>query len=58
MKVGYVRIPKQEQNEELQIDALKLPPCREWQGLLSHHAINVASGETISLPPWNTIPII
>ncbi len=30
MKIGYVRISKQEQNEELQIDALKKAGCDKW----------------------------
>src|SRR5207245_8694611 len=30
MKIGYVRISKQEQNEELQIDALKEAGCNKW----------------------------
>lgn len=30
MKIGYVHISKQEQNEELQIDALKKAGCDKW----------------------------
>lgn len=30
MKVGYVRVSKQEQNEALQIDALKAAGCEQW----------------------------
>ncbi|GHO48465.1 recombinase family protein [Ktedonospora formicarum] len=30
MKIGYVRVSKQEQNEELQIDALKETGCQKW----------------------------
>ncbi len=30
MKVGYVRVSKQEQNEELQIGALKEAGCDKW----------------------------
>lgn len=30
MKIGYVRIPKQEQYEALQIDALKEAGCEKW----------------------------
>src|SRR5439155_22555336 len=30
MKIGYVRISKQEQNEALQIDALKVAGCEKW----------------------------
>ncbi len=30
MKIGYVRVSKQEQNEELQIDALKKVGCDKW----------------------------
>ncbi len=30
MKIGYVRISKQEQNEALQIDALKEAECDKW----------------------------
>ncbi len=30
MKVGYVRVSKQEQNEALQIDALKEAGCEKW----------------------------
>ncbi len=30
MKIGYVRISKQEQNEALQIDALKEAGCEKW----------------------------
>ena len=30
MKIRYVRISKQEQNEELQIDALKEAGCNKW----------------------------
>ncbi|MGH2479538.1 MAG: recombinase family protein, partial [Ktedonobacteraceae bacterium] len=30
MKIGYVRVSKQEQNEELQIDALKEAECKKW----------------------------
>lgn len=30
MKIGYVRISKQEQNEALQIDALKAAGCEKW----------------------------
>ena len=30
MKIGYVRVSKQEQNEELQIDALKEVGCEKW----------------------------
>src|SRR5437764_14391648 len=30
MKIGYVRISKQEQNEALQIDALKEAGCERW----------------------------
>jgi len=30
MKIGYVRVSKQEQNETLQIDALKEAGCEQW----------------------------
>ncbi len=30
MKIGYVRISKQEQHERLQIDALKEAGCEKW----------------------------
>ena len=30
MKIRYVRVSKQEQNEELQIDALKEAGCDKW----------------------------
>ncbi len=30
MKIGYVRVSKQEQNEELQIDAFKEVGCEKW----------------------------
>jgi DNA invertase Pin-like site-specific DNA recombinase len=30
MKIGYVRVSKQEQNEELQIHALKEAGCDKW----------------------------
>ena len=30
MKIGYVRVSKQEQNEELQIDTLKEAGCDKW----------------------------
>ena len=30
MKIGYVRVSKQEQNEALQIDALKDVGCEQW----------------------------
>ncbi|GCE15164.1 recombinase family protein [Tengunoibacter tsumagoiensis] len=30
MKIGYVRVSKQEQNEALQIDALKTAGCEKW----------------------------
>jgi DNA invertase Pin-like site-specific DNA recombinase len=30
MKIGYVRISKQEQHEALQIDALKEAGCEKW----------------------------
>lgn len=30
MKIGYARISKQEQNEALQIDALKEAGCEKW----------------------------
>ena len=30
MKIGYVCVSRQEQNEELQIDALKEVGCEKW----------------------------
>jgi DNA invertase Pin-like site-specific DNA recombinase len=30
MKIGYVRVSKHEQNEVLQIDALKAAECEKW----------------------------
>jgi DNA invertase Pin-like site-specific DNA recombinase len=30
MKIGYVRVSKHEQNEALQIDALKEAGCEKW----------------------------
>src|SRR5258706_15772586 len=30
MKIGYVRVSKQEQNEALQVDALKEAGCEKW----------------------------
>ena len=30
MKIGYVRVSKQEQHEALQIDALKEADCEKW----------------------------
>ena len=30
MKIGYVRVSKQEQHEALQIDALKEASCEKW----------------------------
>jgi DNA invertase Pin-like site-specific DNA recombinase len=30
MKIGYVRVSKYEQNEALQIDALKEAGCEKW----------------------------
>jgi len=30
MKIGYIRVSKQEQNEELQIGALKEAGCEKW----------------------------
>ena len=30
MKIGYIRVSKQEQNEALQIDTLKEAGCEKW----------------------------
>jgi DNA invertase Pin-like site-specific DNA recombinase len=30
MKVGYIRVSKQEQHEALQIDALRKAGCEKW----------------------------
>lgn len=39
-------------------DTVQVTAVPRMAGITLSHAINVASGKTISLPSWNTVPII
>src|SRR5947209_10301099 len=48
MKIGYVRVSKQEQHEALQIDALKEAGCEKW--FLDKMTGSKAEGSNYTIP--------